>query len=261
MNKNPYIGKGLNSGSIVLFYEQSKGVTLESKTWARENLQHSNCINEDLFTNITREYLANTKVEIESEEHRKFILNLAKVNGLYCFRLVGDNFIYITNKENGNVFNPKLITLPLPPKEAAMSKAQVNVNNNTDSIVQVTKSDDESNIFIHVNDLPKDSGEWPQVGDEVLIDSNKHLSELGNFNGEKCKVIGVCDHKGEKVLTLSHSSLGVTAIIMGEWIKKPPTPEEELAKALIEKYKHLSKTEQVYAIASDIVSNQISKLM
>lgn len=53
--KHPYIGKGTESGSIVLFYEQGQGVTLDSKSWASGKLQHSN-FNEDLFTNITREY-------------------------------------------------------------------------------------------------------------------------------------------------------------------------------------------------------------
>jgi len=140
--KYPYIGKGLNSGSIVLFYEQNKGVTLESKTWASENLQHSNCINEDLFTNITRECLENTYGKVESKEHADFLIKLAEKNkielgiGGYSER---KNYFYFTEDEGllylvFASFSPSnkhtSITIPLPPVE------------------------------------PKPKS-WPQVGDEV----------------------------------------------------------------------------------------------
>lgn len=42
-------------------------------------------------------------------------------------------------------------------------------------------------------------------------------------------------------------------------LRKPKTPEQELAEKLIEKYKHLGKKEQAIAIAKDIVQNAIDK--
>ena len=76
--------------------------------------------------------------------------------------------------------------------------------------------------------------EWPVVGDDVLICKDVNLFELGRFNGKQCKVIGICEHNNEKVLTLSNKNCGLIAVNMGEWIKKPLTPEEELEKELKE---------------------------
>lgn len=245
--KHPYIGKGLNSGSIVLFYEQNKGVTLESKTWESENLQHSNCINEDLFKNITREYLANTYGEVKSEEHAEFIVKLAEVAGfevgVYCqvdkWFCFSENLLFFYPTESrASDAEEKLITIPLPPKESKLPEAnsgtpmpevkepkgvsmndiQVNVKNNTDSLVQIKKSDDESSIFIYVNDPPKEPEhkEWPQVGDEVLHNGLKYITK-----GVDGFMVWV-----ESKWTGQYSTFNVTQL------KKPPTPEEELAKEL-----------------------------
>lgn len=110
----PYIGKGKGSGSIVLFYEQNKGVTLESKSWSSENLQYSNGINEDLFKNITADYLRNTKVKIESEEHEIFIKKIVYDAGLMSW--VSDGYVFIFDIDMETV--SRVITLPLPPKES-----------------------------------------------------------------------------------------------------------------------------------------------
>ena len=156
--------------------------------------------------NITREYLANTYGEVKNGEHADFIVKLAESAGfelhsdgvsmssIKSFVIYGDEkLIGIYTMKVGHLSTDesyKEITIPLPPKEpklpevnsgtpmpevkeskkASMNDIQVNVKNNTDSVVQVTKSDDESNIFICVSDLPKEPKpkEWPQVGDEVV---------------------------------------------------------------------------------------------
>lgn len=209
----PYIGNSTSktTGSI-LFYSYKSGVRLEDIPGHKKGF-YCETWNESLFANITHEYLRNTYGKVESKEHAEFIVKLAESAGfklisagvsmssVNSFMIYGDDkaiSVYTMKVEHlSNDAGYKLITIPLPPKE---------------------------------------SEEWPKVGDEVLIDSGEHLSKLENFNGEKCKVIGICDHKGEKVLTLSHGSLGVAALIMGDWIKKPPTPEEELSKELEEMF-------------------------
>lgn len=197
--KYPYIGKGLNSGSIVLFYEQNKGVTLESKTWASENLQHSNCINEDLFTNITRECLENTYGKVESKEHADFLIKLAEKNkiklgiGGYSER---KNYFYFTEDEGllylvFASFSPSnkhtSITIPLPPKGEDMKSENV-------------------------------KSEWPQVGDVVKGPKDELLQVRGIDEAH----IWCLDTELE--YWTYHVSL----------LKKPPTPEEELREKLKE---------------------------
>lgn len=64
-------------------------------------------------TNITREYLANTKVEIESEGHEVFVRKIASSANLNCAVLNGFAFIFDNHIEDAS----KEIHIPLPPKE------------------------------------------------------------------------------------------------------------------------------------------------
>lgn len=239
--KYPYIGKGTESGSIVLFYEQGQGMTLDSKSWASEDLKYHTCIDEDYFNDITREQVKNTKVKIESEGHEILVRGVASNADLLCALINGTAFIFDRDIEDAN----KEIIIPLPPtqlpevnsgtpmpevkeqKKVSMNDIQVNVKNNTDSVVQVTKSDDESNIFICVSDLPKGSEpkepepkEWPQVGDDVAW--SPKLSRKGTLLNIYEGMAWVRDSYGEFV------SIEV------DKLKKPLTPEEELTKEIEE---------------------------
>jgi len=249
--KYPYIGKGTESGSIVLFYEQNKGVTLESKTWASENLEHSNCVNEDLFTNITREYLANTYGKVESKEHAEFIVKLAENAGVCLYNNYGydegdDCFVFNSSGlyfwPKNNSKDKKLITIPIPPKESKLPVAssgakmpkvkepkkvsvhdiQVNVTNNTDSLIQIKKSEDESSIFIYVNDPPKEPN---------LIDSLPEAEPTNAFAKEAVEVVegGICEaiKSSSAIHKLESQGYKFTNL---EWVspnaKKEPEPKE-----------------------------------
>lgn len=225
MNKFPYIAESSQSKVPWLIYSESLAICLGHESHSYKEINKYDLV-EFFSKNITAEYLANTKVKVESEERESFIFDLiddtdlvCEVSGSYAF--IYEHFLEDLERE---------ITIPLPPKEATMSKVQINVNNNTDSIVQVTKSDDESNIFIHVNDLPKDGGgnmkptgivaaamrtlidlkytyhggemwkpplgnaiekskEWPQVGEVVIYETDdKPMSHEDCNLGEHCIV-------------------------------------------------------------------------
>ena len=195
--KYPYIGKGTESGSIVLFYEQNKGVTLESKTWASEKLQHSNCINEDLFNDITRECLSDHAIKIESQEHLDFLYEVAEgyqlnIEPVEC-RIFDDEYPYFVTVR-GSVFHAninlpelkdkKLITIPLPPKEHE----------------------------------PK---EWPQVGDEVA------------FSGKEVYKVVVNTPDSDNMIVVK-GSMGEYLLADFSVCKKPLTPEEYLKEQLFQ---------------------------
>lgn len=100
-------------GSEYLYLDKANYFSFERGIWDKSGPDD----NHKNDTNITLEYLANTKVEIESEEHKEFILKLLNVNDLYFSYLSGTSFIYISGVENTVVYNPKEIHIPLPPKE------------------------------------------------------------------------------------------------------------------------------------------------
>lgn len=194
MNKYPYIGKGKESGSIVLFYGESEGVTLESKSWASSDLQHSNCINESVFENITREYLTNTYGKVDSKELADFIVELAEGHG---FTLNEDyktgDFFFLYNgrygfasKEFCEYGGAKLITIPLPPKDL-------------------------------------DIKEFPQVGDEVFCEHLCDKTLIGELLAltKEYAIVQLKDF--EQHLHLHEWCLS-----------KPPTLEEDLREKLHE---------------------------
>lgn len=104
------------------------------------------------------------------------------------------------------------------------NKVQINVNNNTDSVVQITKSDDEKNIFIHVNDLPK-SEEWPAVGDEVITASVKSTLTAN------ATVLAIND--GEAWIKYHDCGMGYNSVRIAT-LSKPPTPEDELKQLAVD---------------------------
>lgn len=154
MSKYPYIGKGKEIGSIVLFYGECESVTLESKTWASSDLQYSNFINESAFENITADYLSNTKVKIESEEHAEFVIKLfnsafgTEANSMNPVWVYNEGLRGVSQRFHGEPSKDlKQITIPLPPKEPEIK-------------------------------------EWPQVGDEVeTSDGNGVVKLLADSKG------------------------------------------------------------------------------
>lgn len=247
-------------GYIYLQSDKDKYYSFACQMWAiGEDEDHKK------DTNITREYLANTNVKIKSKGHEAFVRGLASNANLSCVIINGTAFIFERDIEDAI----KEIHIPLPPKESKLPEAnsgapmpevkeskkvsmndiQVNVKNNTDSVVQVTKSDDESNIFICVSDLPKEPKpkEWPQVGDEACCGSLLNICTVEAL----CKGFAWVSYKEGNLETASISSL-----------IKPLTPEDELKENLTEitdKYRNQELSIQEI-IAKAIINGEIKCL-
>lgn len=81
MREYPYIGKLNDDNGIVLFTENSYGCQLNASAggWCVEDICRYDDTEwyEKSFTNITKEYLENKCVKIESPEHSEFVQKLA----------------------------------------------------------------------------------------------------------------------------------------------------------------------------------------
>jgi len=252
----PYIGKGLESGSIVLFYEQNTGVTLNSKTWASKSFEYSNCINEDSFENITSEYLSNTYGKIESKEHARLIAKLAEgagikfagvdvsaeniksfifySDGTFCFyKKDADELVHVREREQ--------VTIPLPPKE--FIGASINSSEPVAKTFETLGYTSEGGVYFKSKIKER---EWPVVGDKVLTASE-----------QKGQVIAIDSE--EAWIKYENTSIGKGyASVSIATLSKPKTPEEELrddiAVYLCDKYNFITGAE-----ALEITDTLISK--
>ena len=133
--KYPYIAKSKVSVTEILFTSRSFGVCLSTK-----GACYHDSWDENVFENITREYLANTYGKCESQEHADFICKLAegcdiKIDDRYnenskriffnFFTDSGELRLGFYNEVGATTLNEKLIHLPLPPKkEKPMEEAK-----------------------------------------------------------------------------------------------------------------------------------------
>lgn len=76
--------------------------------------------------------------------------------------------------------------------------------------------------------------EWPKVGDEVIINimDIEPDSRIAEFEGLEVKIIALTDKEGGKVVTFTHEIKGIGAAMFGDWIKRPPTPVDELTELI-----------------------------
>ena len=180
----------MNLSSVALFASYNFGALLIRTEDEFELYEFEGDYNESEFTNITREYLANTYGKVESKEHAEFIKLLAEVNEMPCGVVSVDmnyKFFYVINgclffcvEEIDAVGDYKQITIPMLPKE-----------------VEVAGAVDE----------------WPKIGDRVLA--------IGN----KCTVISLADKHGCLAVM---SEKGFNMLVFKSDIQKLKTPEEEL---------------------------------
>lgn len=220
MSKHPYIGKGKESGSIVLFYGECEGVTLESKTWASSDLQYSKCINESVFENITADYLSNTKVKIESEEHAEFVIKLfnnafgTEANSMNPVWVYNEGLRGVSQRFHGEPSKDlKQITIPLPPKQLAPTATQ----EEDFEMTQTAKNNGDNLIF---GDADK-CEEWPCVKDKVIHNGvNYYYLCKSPFSDDA--VLTLCSSDDWDVISAPYSEL-----------QKPKTPEEELRDEII----------------------------
>lgn len=206
MNTYPGIYKPLD-GTIYYYLNKSTVFLPQTEQWEKDE----DVEDHKKDTNITSEYLANTKVEIESVEHSRFVQDIVISNGgkwgdgsksikfeLSQFIVIDSNLkmtIKISSHSFANSEN-KLVKIPLPPKDPE----------------------------------PK---EWPQVGDEVaIIGSDCKFNVISIKNGRAWIERSYFD--SSVVNTETHEPLEIFEghIVFIDELKKPLTPEEELAKEL-----------------------------
>ena len=109
--------------------------------------------------------------------------------------------------------------------------------------------------------------EWPVVGDTVVINTDKEhpltFDQVG-FASVNLEVIAKTERKGGVILTLENNALGVIALLHGDWIKKPKTPEEELRDELSKKLSSLTNNSLshegswIKSIADAIMNNELN---
>lgn len=190
-----WIGKTQKTGRVVVFYGGSKGTLIECNHGGRINT-YSEDWSPEVFTDITADYLRNTKIRIKSPEHSEFVQKLifsagGKWNGgadsvgwtradylfvnrwlrISCRPCIGndDYFEKHPNKE---------ITLPLPPKEKEMPKLNPKQQEQKykDEFEEVRLAALNScHTFVDKPTYTKEMcerGELPPVGSEVQIEFN-----------------------------------------------------------------------------------------
>lgn len=199
----PHIGKSKVSDRYVLFISEGSGVCLNVK-----NARYHYAWIESTFKNITREYLSDTKIRIESPEHSEFVQRLALANGFsWCSGSVDvshtdEKFIFLNSHGfiiygDEDAYNErdreKEITIPIPAKESEVestcevSKSEIeNHKRNEQDLRKLTKFMSQNGLgnagdsavdaaivllSASINDSKTDGSydEWPQVGDEVVF--------------------------------------------------------------------------------------------
>ena len=141
MKLYPYIGKMNDDNGIVLFTKDSHGCQLNADAagWYYEDIGNYDETewSEVDFTNITKAYLKNKRVKIESPEHSEFVQKLAFRAG-YSWGFGGqvvtltDRPFLIFNDDgyirHSSKSNKKAIQLPMPPEELSTSEDVVEEN-------------------------------------------------------------------------------------------------------------------------------------
>ena len=182
MNTYPAFYKAVD-GKEYLYLDKNNYFSFERGIWGKSD----SCDNHEKDTNITREYLADNAIKIESQEHLDFLYEIAGVHKLNIgpveCRIFDSNYPYFVNIRN-DVFHVSenqaklegktLITIPLPPKE-----------HEEDSMKQLERklsaamsTLEHLGYTYHGGELWKppiaeaikepEPKEWPQVGDEVV---------------------------------------------------------------------------------------------
>ena len=189
MKAYPYIGDNGN-GTIVIFNKEARGFLIRPSAYSCREKGYYYTWNEDLFKNITREYLANTYGKVESKEHAEFIVKLAGVNGFIrlmynaqpekarSFMFYEDNTFNIYKHEHSELHNDaksKLITIPLPPKTLAPTATP----EGEFEMQQIEKNNCKPLLASEAERLARKN-----VIDRATSEGRKRLEQLGGASGK-----------------------------------------------------------------------------
>ena len=277
MNTYPGFYRAVD-GKEYLYLDKSNYFSFERGVWEKdEDLEeHKKDIN------ITHEYLANTKVEIESEEHSFFIQELAFKYGYIWIEGLAKNIelsggCIVFNEDSmtiNHITSPvhsayKPITIPLPPKESDV----------IDSLPEV----EPKKIFTK-EEMQTKEPEVVEGGICQAIKSSTAIHELESQGYKFTKLEWVSPNAskepepkewpkvGDKVVTEGFYPLEVRGLdganawcldSEGDYLtfnidelKKPPTPEEELN----EKLYNLFQCDLFEGLSKAIINGEIKGL-
>ena len=215
-NEYPYIGKAPVSGYIVLFLAKDLAALIDGN----HSQGVSNYVNywvESRFTNITREYLANTYGKCESQEHADFICKLANINNLPFVNNYSDKAQWFNvsggcvdfhSEHESSKNNEKLINLPLPPKKES-------------------KMPEEKPAYTKEM---RERGELPPVGSYFVMSDIPNHAWFSKFNGLHCKVLALTEYENGVVVTFDSEKEGFGALWHYEGMEPLPTIENELSE-------------------------------
>lgn len=238
-NEYPYIGKAPVSGYIVLFLAKDLAALIDGN----HSQGVSNYVNywvESRFTNITREYLANTYGKCESQEHADFICKLANINNLPFVNNYSDKAQWFNvsggcvdfhSEHESSKNNEKLINLPLPPKKES-------------------KMPEEKPVYTKEM---HERGELPVVGMEFLMCDLAEHNRCYDFSGLKCTVISTAEFNDHLVVTFNNEIEGIGSLIKhDQWMLPLPTIEDELTDDIAEYFD--SSKKHCKALVSELFS-------
>lgn len=235
--KYPYIGKGTESGSIILMTGKGEGIVIDSKTAATHPGKFESTVDEDYFKNITREYLDGKCVKIESHEHSKLVQKVAFGAGFQwpesfgTIKHTGYKFLFFRVKglmNCGHENNSKVqqITIPLPPKQIQTATLEEEFE-----MQQIMKNNGD-NLVLGCEDS---NCEWPCVNDEVVFtDLLQHYDQYkDDYCNKPSKVIARFKSSQGEFITVHREycavmTVRIDRILQDGALAKPKTPEEEL---------------------------------
>jgi len=244
MNKYPYIGEPTFApGSYALFTSNNTGCKLADRrgVWSDIKLgEFDSGWDESSFNDITREYLENTKIKIESPVHSEYVQEMAirygfnwggiesvkYTNASYLY-FRADNLISQGYNDCDFIAHPKKeITLPLPPKSPPVSTVN--------------------------RDIEREA--WPKIGDDFI-----HKGELVT-----CISKGATSD-GSEVLTFEFKGRMKHGSCWNDeaWVQKPKSETEilrdEIAVMFCNKYNFITGEESLQITESLLSKYNITK--
>lgn len=196
--KYPYIADNGN-GTIVLFTRVDYGFLLKKSQYSDREECFWYPWNENVFANITHEYLANTYGKVGSKEHAEFIKLLAGTNDIVFFKdtemvkakdvnyfsVTDDGTMYFWHDKSGIQYDRKQITIPMPP------------NNPTKLAINGDTADFDSMLTFKADSIKMLDAMGNMVGEfNSTSNGNDNLPNNGDnlmFGGEdKCKEYKGC---------------------------------------------------------------------
>lgn len=301
MNKYPYIAESNQSKVPWLIYSESLAICLGCESHSYKKISNYDLVeffSKNITAEYLRNTKVKIDSGEHSELVQNLVFNAGgswssgsvqiKNLGAEWHFIDGELLISNSYQRDCDKTNMRLITIPLPPKDGEEAVEQTeakaaaamrtvidlgytyhggelwkpplgDVKCNHEQFLNRCSENAESARKALWSDYINRSKEWPAVGDEVLYDgSSERLKEI---KGEMVKVIGKYSFDAVNYITVKHYDHGVFAMRLGSWIKKPPTPEEELRTKLISVMDN-SNTAFAYAdfISKAIINGEIEGL-